>query len=180
MTRLAVSSSFLLMLALLGCSSSSSTSPTTVVTPPATGMPSTALQTFQALQSSGEIPVLDTTAALTGTDANSNGVRDDLDKYIASLPDTVAQQKALVQMAQALQSTLTVDTTNATAMGAVSTALNRGDSCIWKSYASGQSAKAMTMEEFTMNTMARLAAYEKYNAARNGAVIQPPTGSTCN
>jgi hypothetical protein len=138
------------------------------------------LQALQALQASGQIPVLDTTTSLTGTDADGNGVRDDIDKYIASLPDTAAQKKALTQMAQGLQTTLTVDTTNPNALAAASLALNRGDKCIWQSYTSGQSAKALTMEEFTMNTMPRLMAYDLYNAARNGAVVTPASGTVCN
>ncbi len=154
-------------LAVQGCSGHGS-SPG-IVTPVGGAATSTTtpLQTFQALQASGQIPVLDLTTSLTGTDADGNGVRDDLDKYIAGLPDTAAQKKALTQLAQALQTTLTVDTTNSSALAAVSASLFRGDTCVWQQYSSGQQhAKAM--------------AYDNYNAARNGAVVTPPTGTVCN
>jgi len=137
-------------------------------------------QQWALLQKQGLLPTLDVSSSVPGTDANGNGVRDDLDKFIASLPDSAAQKNALTQLAQAVQAAMTVDTTNATAVATVSLNLNRADTCIWAVYPSGQSAKAMTIEELSVNTLNRLKAYEQYNAARDGAVDPALTGNTCN
>ena len=137
-------------------------------------------QQLQGLQANGTLPTLDVSSSLTGTDANGNGVRDDIDTYIAALPDTAVQKKALTQMAQALQMMLTVNTTSASALTAASLANNRAVTCVWSVYTSGQYNKVFTMQEITMDTMVRLKAYELYNAARNGAVVPSLTGSTCN
>lgn len=156
----------------VGCSNEAAIGPNAGAPP--------ALMTFQAVRAADEVPVLDVTSSVKGTDANRNGVRDDLDRYIAGLPDTPAQKRALTQLARALQTTLSVNTQSATATATAAQAVFRGDSCVWQRYNSGQSSKAQTMEDFTMNTRPRLVAYEKYNAARNGTVVSPPAGSVCN
>ena len=163
----------LVMTGISGCSGST----------PATSLPtsSTPLQTIQALQAAGKLPVLDVTSSLTGTDSDNNGVRDDLDTYIGGRTDTAIQKKALTQLAAAIQTTLTVDTTSASALAAVSLALNRADTCIWQQYKGNHpTLQANTMEELSINTQTRLIAYEKYNAARNGAAIVSISGTTCN
>jgi hypothetical protein len=158
----------------VGCSHTSA--PTT-----AAAAAATPLQTIQALQASGQLPMLDTSTSLTGTDSDQNGVRDDLDTYISGRKDTPVEKKALTQLAAAIQSTLTVDTTNASALAATSLALNRADTCIWQQYkGNNPSLQTHTMEELSINTQVRLVAYEAYNAARNGAAIVSISGNTCN
>ncbi|MEO6924458.1 MAG: hypothetical protein ABI142_11585, partial [Bryocella sp.] len=132
-----------------------------------------------ALEAQGKLPTLDITQTLLGTDSDNNGVRDDLDKYIAALPDTADQKKALIQLAKAFQSTLAIDTTNAAALTSASLALNRGVGCIFQVYPANQPAKAYLMQELTANTLMRLQAYELYNAARNGTTTTMQTASVC-
>lgn len=159
-------------LGIAGCGGGSSNVPAAA--------PATVAQTLQSLQSQGKLPTLDTSATVAGTDSDGNGVRDDLDKYLAALPDTAAQKNALTQLAQAIQASMLVDTTSAAALTATSLALNRADTCVWAVYSAGQSAKVQAIEELSVNTKTRLVAYEKYNAARHGAVVPSLSGSTCN
>ncbi len=141
----------------------------------------TADASLHQLQSQGALPTLDVSSSLLGTDSDGNGVRDDIDKYIAGLTDNAAQKKALTQLAQALQATLTVDKTSTSALAAVTNSLNRADTCIWRQYTSGQSAKGSAIEALTINTKVRLAAYEQYSAALNGSIIPDVAESTaCN
>ena len=167
---------------LVACSSSAPTAATTTPTPTPTPTPTTQSvpDTLRNLQASGALPTLDLSITVSGPDSNNNGVRDDLDKFIAALPDSATQQKALTQFAQAVQTMMTVDLTNPSAVTAASLANNRAVSCIWQSYPSGQHKKVVLMQEISVNTFVRLKAYEKYNAARNGAVIPSLAGSTCN
>jgi hypothetical protein len=167
-------SSVVLIAALAGCSGSGSSSSTT-------SSAQTPAQTFQALQKSGALPTLDVSSTIAGTDANNNGVRDDLDAYIAALGDSTAGKSALTQLAGAIQGTMTVTTTNATAVTTASNTLNRAVNCVWTVYGKQQAhAKVMLMEELSVNTMPRLTAYEAYNSARNGASITLASGNTCN
>ncbi|MEO6803412.1 MAG: hypothetical protein ABI197_09245, partial [Granulicella sp.] len=170
-TFLAKAVALLPLLLLAGCSGSA---PTVNSTPP-TGAVSVP-DTLRNLQASGVLPTLDTSSTIAGPDTNSNGVRDDLDTFIAALPDTAAQQKALTQFAQALQIMMTVDLTSPSAIGAASLANNRAIGCIWQSYSSGQHKKVLLVQEISVNTLTRLQAYEKYNAARNGAAIPSLAG----
>jgi delta 1-pyrroline-5-carboxylate dehydrogenase len=171
------------LLLLTACSGTPPAAPATVTTTPPVTTPSTGLSvpdTLRSLQASGALPTLDTSTTVAGPDTNSNGVRDDLDKFIAALPDTAAQQKALTQFAQAVQTMMTVDLTSPSAVSAASVANNRAVGCIWQTYPSGQHKKVLLVQELSVNTLTRLQAYEKYNAARNGAVIPSLAGSTCN
>ncbi len=69
---------------------------------PPTG-PQPLKETIQALEDSGKIPKLDRSNDLLGPDANSNGVRDDIDAWIAAQPITEVQKKAAQQMAKVQQ-----------------------------------------------------------------------------
>ena len=50
-------------------------------------------EAFSQLEARGELPVLDRTDTIAGIDANQNGVRDDIEAFINSLPDTPVQKK---------------------------------------------------------------------------------------
>ncbi|MEO6802998.1 MAG: hypothetical protein ABI197_07125 [Granulicella sp.] len=168
-------------LLLAGCSGTATPTPPPTVTPTTPPAATASVpDTLRNLQASGALPTLDTSSTIAGPDTNVNGVRDDLDKFIAALPDTATQQKALIQFAQAVQVMMTVDLTSPSAISAASVANNRAIGCIWQSYSSGQHKKVLLVQELSVNTLTRLQAYEKYNAARNGAAIPSLAGSTCN
>jgi len=70
--------------------------------------PPTLRDQIAALEQSGAYPKLDRSADLAGPDANSNGVRDDIEAWIHSLKLSDVQTKALMQDARATQRTLVV------------------------------------------------------------------------
>lgn len=143
--------------------------------------PQTIQSVLQAGMASGALPTLDVTTSVAGTDADGNGVRDDLDKFVAALPDTATQKKALVQLLSAVQLSLTVDATNATAVAGVANKLNNAVSCTFQVYPGGNTAqnRAFLMEELSVNTMPRIQAYQAYNNARNFTTTTLPTGTVC-
>jgi hypothetical protein len=167
----------LIALALSGCGKTAGSSGQT---PAPTPMALTVPQILQQLQAAGQLPTLDVTTTVAGTDSDKNGVRDDIDKFIAALPDTAGQKKALTQMAAAVESTMVVDTTNAVALSTTSMGLNQGTACVFQMYTANAAAKAYLMEELTVNTPIRLHAYQLYNYARNGSTATMATGSVCN
>jgi hypothetical protein len=155
-----------------GDSGAGSTPPPPVVVSMAT--------TIASMQAAGTLPTLDVSATVVGTDADANGVRDDIDRFIAALPDSAAQKSALTQLAKALQSTLSADTTGNASTAAVSAALARGVTCIWSRYDRDHApVKVQTLQEITVNTKLRYDAYRAYNVARNGSVVSLPKGVTC-
>lgn len=61
------------------------------------------------MDASGEYPILDRTDTLGGIDADNNGVRDDIDRIIASKSYAEKQRKAVEQSVRVIRRTLTED-----------------------------------------------------------------------
>ncbi len=162
------------ILALSGCGGGSDFSTATPSTP--TSLANAILQA----ESTGAVPKLNHDNTVLGPDVNGNGIRDDIDLYIAAQPDTAAQKAALSQMAVALQASMAVDTTNTSARLAVSTKISNGISCLHTVYGEGvASRKGDDIEKITVDTMTRLHAYEKYNQAESGSIFTFPPGNGC-
>ena len=84
------------------------------------------------------LPNLDTTDILEGTDADANGIRDDVDSYIRSTyPDNLARQ-AISQYAKTLQATFFVDKTDNLAIAELHRAQTRAKLCVNKRVANQQ------------------------------------------
>ena len=163
-----------LILALSGCGGGSGSSPATPSTP--TSLANAILQA----EATGAVPKLNHDNTVLGPDVNGNGIRDDIDLYIAAQPDTPAQKAALSQMAVALQASMAIDTTDTSARLAVSTKIGKGIDCLFTVYGDrvgGQ--KSDDIEKITVDTMTRLHAYEKYNTAMSGSVLDQLPGSGC-
>ena len=130
------------------------------------------------------IPYLDRTPTLSGVDANANGVRDDIDKYIASKYTIPAQAKAATQLARSMQSSILVDKTDASAVKAVALSIDRSVNCLHDRFTntSGElaaSAVLHILQSLTANTKTRLIAYLQFSSAMNGTVGTLPEGDTC-
>jgi hypothetical protein len=137
--------------------------------------------------------VLDQGTSIAGSDADGNGVRDDIDAWISSLPDTATEKAALTRDAKTIQQALVVDTTQRAAVVSVANAMARATGCEFYQYGAyyeaGSSApqnmqlitnRIKLLEEYTVNTPTRAAAYEKFNAAMSGGVTNMPRGAaTC-
>ncbi|MDP3586717.1 MAG: hypothetical protein Q8R58_01570 [Sulfuricurvum sp.] len=139
-------------------------------------------QAIMAAESNGSIPRLNHDNTITGPDKDNNGIRDDIDAYIATLPYTEVQKKAIQQNARALNTTLTVDKTDKTALTDVSTKLVRAVVCIHDKFQDGTTTASKLIsenEKMTINTKNRFIEYEKYNSARSGSVTRLPDGDTC-
>lgn len=150
-------------------------------TPPDSGgQPPTVKQALEQLERSGELPVLDRTNSLAGTDANSDGVRDDIARHIDSKSDTPAQKKSLKAFSRTLSSAMTVNLSDTNALREVANGLNTTVSCIWKAYPSGSaSAQVREIEKLTVNTRARYDAYMAFNAAMDGSVLKNERQVNC-
>jgi hypothetical protein len=138
--------------------------------------------TIQQLEASGKLPNLDRSSSIAGPDANSNGVRDDIEAYIASLPITQDQKAAAMQSARKMQLTLIVDLKDAAELERVSDLDSRAIKCIadvfMPNYQDGYDLDSK-IEAMTANTKERAKQYLAYNRARSGSVSSAPRGNTC-
>jgi len=90
----------------------------------------TLLDQIKALEASGQLPQLDRSSSIPGPDANHNGVRDDIEAWIAALPITDKQKKAALQDARSNQKMLLVDLTDKTALQALGDEGAAGIACL--------------------------------------------------
>lgn len=91
-----------------GCNSSSKTGSANVPTPPIEK--GKVADAVKELEKEGKYPVLDRSDTVLGVDNNKNGIRDDIEKYIDTMPNTTDDQKsALKQNAYAFNYILSPD-----------------------------------------------------------------------
>lgn len=173
----------LMVFSLLSACGGGSSSPTPAPAPE-DDSPQTGSSEILALQNSGAIPTLDRTASLSGSDQNSNGIRDDIDQYISSNFVGVLQQSAANQSAIALQRALLVDTTDSIEVKTVATDIASADNCLYTVFDTEQGTKSPSqvsreMESITTNTKPRLLKYLEFSKALDGSTWALPSGDTC-
>ena len=142
----------------------------------------TLAQQIKTFEASGALPKLDVSKDIKGTDQNQNGVRDDIDAWISTLPITDVQKKAATQKAEVFQKTLFVDLTDKVALQVVGDGLMASTFCLADVYEPKMEEGfklASKIEALTFNTKQRAMRYIQYNKARSGSVTSAPTGNTC-
>lgn len=133
------------------------------------------------LQTSGAMLALDRTATLAGTDANGDGVRDDVAVWIGTQGYAAELSKAANQLAKAYQSVLTVTVTDEAALRTARLASSDAVECIMQKAASVEAGyKAVAdLRRVTMNTTTRVDAYLAYVEKVNDTVARAPQGDGC-
>ncbi len=165
---------------LTGCGGGGgSTNATSNSTPPATGAAA-----LVRLEQSGSIPTLNRDNTIAGPDVNANGVRDDIDAYIASLPDTVIQKAALTQVSSALTSAMLVNVADQAALNTAMSKITNSVTCVNSRYNTATNItmgtdKRHLIRKLTVNTKNRFLAYEKFNTAMSGKSFKLPQGVGC-
>lgn len=138
--------------------------------------------TIQQLEASGKLPNLDRSTSIPGPDANNNGVRDDIEAYVAALPITTVQKAAAMQHAKVFQQTLTVDLNDKVLLdriGALNArAINCAGDVFMSNYQDGYDLGSK-LEAMTTNTKERAKQYLAYNRAVSGTSGTMPTANTC-
>lgn len=121
---------------------------------------------------------LDRTNTLLGTDSNNNGIRDDIDAYIAKKYTDPAQKKAVENMAKAMQKSLTIgmiadEETRRLEAKKLSLEIGKGIDCAFYMNSINPSFDLDILdqiESLTTNTKERLLAYLAYDKALDGTV----------
>ena len=167
-------------IALVACSGGDSSSTTTAAT---TTIPNvqTTKEKIQALEASGKLPALDRSESISGPDVDANGVRDDIDAYIAKQSYTASQTKSVQQLAKSVGNILRADTTSQDVLRATDLDLQKSIKCMHLRFSDSQQASIVgkNIEKMTANTKQRVEAYIKYQVAMNGKVLASPQGDTC-
>lgn len=104
--------------------------PPDVTQPPATPETRTMKQQLAELERTGVLPQLDRSADIAGPDADHNGIRDDIDAYIAALPVSDPVKKAARQVARVQQKALLIDLKDRPALKALADASMASTACM--------------------------------------------------
>jgi hypothetical protein len=126
------------------------------------------------LEASKQIPTLDRTETLAGIDDNNNGVRDDIESYINSLPLDSGQRIALFEKAKILNQTLLVNKNNRVLVQDIANKNGLLISCFFYKYDNNPIANLnvaqilLKIESMTSNTKIRLREYLLYNKSLDG------------
>ena len=137
-------------------------------------------EVLKTAEQSGELPKLNRGASVAGPDINNNGVRDDIDAYIDSLPDSVEQKAALRQASAAITQAMVIDAADQNALANALKQIASASACLHARYDSlTASSKNLEMEKLTVNTKERFAAYEAFNNAASGHSFVLPQGDGC-
>ncbi|MGL5128596.1 MAG: hypothetical protein ACRC7D_10665 [Aeromonas popoffii] len=147
------------------------------ITPPAAS--GSVREALLKMDADGAAPKLNRDADVAGPDVDGNGVRDDLDAYINSLPDTELQKKALRQGYRVMRSLLLLDTMDTTAVLDGMRSSNAAIWCIYSRYDSDAKEKSGDIEKYSVNTEERYKAYALFNSAASGHSAVMPRGNGC-
>lgn len=127
------------------------------------------------------LPSLDRSASVLGPDANGNGIRDDIEAWIASRNDrTVEQKAAMRQYAKALQAELAAERTPQGALAAVLVG-SRARNCLrirsnsFDDYVN----QSQLLEDYSINTIERVRASAANDRLLSGQSWELPEGDTC-
>jgi len=134
-----------------------------------------------ALEESGAIPrLLDRSDSLAGTDADGNGIRDDIDAYIDQHYSGEERQSAARQFARGMQATLLVPANDTEAARIVARQVMRGIVCTYSRFNDADADQVIDdVRAITTNTQSRLLAHLAYDRALDGMAFTLPQGDTC-
>ena len=120
---------------------------------------------------------------MAGIDANTNGIRDDVEGYVSAQYSTALQRSAVNQFASVMQAAMLVNKGDLAAVKAVSVRGARAVNCIYSRFdPNGDTKPAAVVAEvraISTNTKARLLAYLAYSKALDGTSGALPEGNTC-
>ena len=132
------------------------------------------------LEKSGQIPKFDQSTSIAGKDANGNGVRDDIEAYIAVQPLSDVQKKALLQGGKALQLSLVTSLDDKVALDRIGDQSAAAINCLGSVFGESDRGVWITkIESITVNTRQRAQRYLEYNKAVSGSSGRMPDGDTC-
>lgn len=137
---------------------------------------------IKALETSGALPELDRSTDIKGPDQNLNGVRDDIEAWIAAQPMKEGQKKAAMQTAEVIQKSLLVDLNDKVAQQAIGDEGMLSTACLSDAYRPDyqDSYKVSSkIEAMTANTKERATRYMQYNRARSGSSTKYPINYAC-
>lgn len=123
---------------------------------------------------------LDRTVTLQGLDADGDGIRDDIQRYIDVHYSDKRQIRALHQHVRALQRGLLLEEGDIAAAKAATIEVSHAIHCIYSVFPVGDAAReSQRIESLVTNTKIRLIAHLNVSKTLDGTTWTLPSGDTC-
>lgn len=126
--------------------------------------------------------LLDRSSSIAGPDLDSDGVRDDINRWINKQSFNEKQKEAVTKMARTMQEMLLVDSADKEAARAAAERDSAAMDCVRVAFELKSPVPrqlAFQIEAMTANTRERAQRYIQYNAALNGMAFDMPSKPTC-
>ncbi len=174
-----------------GSAPTTSSPPETTTQPPATPAAPSMKEQLAELERTGVLPPLDRSTDIAGPDADHNGIRDDIDAYIAALPVSEPVKEAARQVARVQQKSLLIDLQDRPALMALADASMASTACMSERSRAGfppeqqeaarrnGSAITFKIEAITANTPERAERYMAYMRALHGTTTTLRRENAC-
>jgi len=131
------------------------------------------------LEDRGVIPRLDTGTTVEGTDADDNGIRDDIEAFIDFLPITETQKDASLSYARSFQQELLVDLDDEVEINLTIQNTMEAMKCLQSRSPERWQDLVDAISNVSLNTEERITRYLTYSEAVSRSVIRLPSGNTC-
>jgi len=131
------------------------------------------------LEDRGVIPRLDTGTTVEGTDADDNGIRDDIEAFIDFLPITETQKDASLSYARSFQQELLVDLEDEVEINLAIQNTMEAMKCLQSRSPERWQDLVDAISNVSLNTEERITRYLTYSEAVSRSVIRLPSGNTC-
>jgi hypothetical protein len=151
----------------------------------ASAKPDSLAESVTRLEVQGQLPRQVSGDSVAGVDSDGNGVRDDLDAFLAAQSYGAQQTQAATQLAAPLRSALMLGPSDMAEARAVSFAMSRAVACVYHRFTANsgdQSPQEVValVERASINTRARFEAYVAFNSMLANSVISlEDAGSNC-
>ena len=131
------------------------------------------------LEDRGVIPRLDTGTTVEGTDADDNGIRDDIEAFIDFLPISETQKDASLSYARSFQQELLVDLGDEVEINLTIQNTMVAMKCLQSRSPERWQDLVDAISNVSLNTEERITRYLTYSEAISRSVIRLPSGNTC-
>jgi hypothetical protein len=148
------------------------------------GSPSSLSAMVAEQEAANVLPVYLANDSLEGQDADSNGVRDDLDRFLTARGYSDPQLRAATGLAGALRNTLQLPDGDAAAARAAAVGVSLNLSCVYEQFSDQTGDKAarnvaLLIEGASFNTRARLEKYQRFNTLLAGTTQNLDDNDAC-
>jgi hypothetical protein len=138
-------------------------------------------EALKQLEADGALPELDTSDSLPGPDDDSNGIRDDIDRYLDNLDVSEKEKLSLSQYAVGLQRVQSAEEMTPEVAEDITESYMPSYFCMSLLSEDFEATRQVSnkLSAYTANTPSRTERFLEYNEAMDGSAVDVPSPTEC-